>query len=273
MPGWEVLDAAFYMSDLYNLVFRRFDQHHALFAPVLIDGKPAGMLGLYRPRQQKPFDSREQVLCVQLLPYVAHALCATNNNDIQYSETGSAGMMIMDMQGQIQYLSPDAKLLLTLACQSVMSLTIRSQEEALLAKLAQLCRNLQAIFQGKHAEPPSWSHTNSRGRFTFRACWLNRLNNEQDRLICMTIEHQEPLMLKILRAMQDLPLSPVQKQVTVLLAQGNSNEMIGKILNIRLSTVKEHIGKIFDKLGVYHREEVLPKLLVLESSLLIRKVW
>jgi GAF domain-containing protein len=74
MAGWNLLDGSFFMSDLYNLVYRRFDQHHALFAPVLIKGKPAGMLGLHRPRQQKPFDSNEQALCVQLLPYLAHAL-------------------------------------------------------------------------------------------------------------------------------------------------------------------------------------------------------
>jgi GAF domain-containing protein len=71
----KVLDESFYMSDLYNVVYRRFDQHHVLIAPILQDGKPAGMLGLYRPRQQKPFDSREQALCIQLIPYLAHALC------------------------------------------------------------------------------------------------------------------------------------------------------------------------------------------------------
>lgn len=74
MSDANVLDESFYKSDMYNLVYHRFDQHHFLIAPVLQDGKPAGMLGLYRPRQQKPFDSREQWLLVQLLPYLAHAL-------------------------------------------------------------------------------------------------------------------------------------------------------------------------------------------------------
>ena len=69
-----VLDKSFYKSDMYNLVYRRFDQHHFLIAPVLQNGKPVGMLGLYRPRQQKHFDAYEQVLFVRLLPYVAHAL-------------------------------------------------------------------------------------------------------------------------------------------------------------------------------------------------------
>jgi len=36
-----------------------------------------------------------------LLPYVAHALQMPDGKDIQYSESGSSGMMIMDMQGTI----------------------------------------------------------------------------------------------------------------------------------------------------------------------------
>jgi DNA-binding CsgD family transcriptional regulator len=157
-----------------------------------------------------------------------------------------------------------------LAWHPALSLDARNHEDQILSKLTQLCRNLQAIFEGKHAAPPSWCYTNGRGRFTFRAYWLERLNQEAGKIISMTIEHQEPLALKILRAMQDLPLSPVQKQVALLLAQGTSNELIGEHLHIKLSTVKEHVSKIFDKLDIYHREELLPKLLALESPSSIR---
>jgi DNA-binding NarL/FixJ family response regulator len=179
-------------------------------------------------------------------------------------------MMVMDTQGTILYLTNEAKSLLALASYPVLSLDGRSQQDALLAKLAQLCRNLQAIFNGKQAAPPSWCYTNGRGRFTFRAYWLERLNQEAGKMISMTIEHQEPLALKILRELQGLPLSPVQKQVALLLAQGTSNELIGEHLHIKLSTVKEHVSKIFDKLGIYRREELLPKLLALESPSSIR---
>jgi DNA-binding CsgD family transcriptional regulator len=265
MAGWNLLDESFFMSDLYNLVYRRFDQHHSLFAPVLIDGKPAGILGLHRPRQQKPFNNNDEAFCVQLLPYLAHA-CAGVSENLQYGEPGLLGMMVMDIQGTIQYLTNEAKCLLALASCPALSIDERTQHDALLAKLTQLCQNLQAIFQGKPAAPPSWSHTNGRGRFTFRAYWLNKLNNEQDRLISITVEHQEPLVLKILRALQDLPLSPMQKQVALLMAQGLSNELIGERLHIKLTTAKEHVSKVFDKLGIYHREELLPLLLDIEKD-------
>lgn len=197
LSGASVLDGAFYLSDMYNLVYRRFDQHHFLIAPVLLEGKPVGMLGLYRPRQQKPFDSREQALCTQLLPYLAHACVSRDGEGIHYGEPGLPGMMVVNTQGQIQYQTHEAKYLLALACHSVLSKGAHNQEGALLAKLSQLCRRLQAIAQRQHAAPPSWCYTNGRGRFTFRAEWLNKLNNEQDRMISLTITHQEPLSLKI----------------------------------------------------------------------------
>ena len=273
LTDWTFLDEAFYRSDLYNLVNRRCDQHHCLHAPVMQAGKSVGMLNLFRPRHQKPFDSHEQALFMRLLPYVAHALRAPEDKDIQYSENGSSGMMIIDMQGTLIYLSPEPKSLLALACHPILTVDARSKEVELLAKLSQLCGNLEAVFRGQDAPPPSWCYTGPNGRFMFRVYWLNEPNNEPGGLVGMTIEHQEPLALKILRVMQNLPLSPTQKEVALLLAQGISSEKIGERLHIKLTTVKDHIGKIFTKLDIHHREELLPKLLALDSSICIQKVW
>ena len=225
------------------------------------------MLNLFRPRQQKSFDSREQALFTYLLPYVAHALRAPDVKDIQYSGNGSSGMIIMNTQGTLLYLSHEAKLLLALACHPVLTVDARSKEVELMAKLACLCRNLEAVFRGQDAPPPTfWCYTGPSGRFMFRAYLLNKQNNEMDGLIGMTVEHQEPLALKILRAMQNQPLSPTQKEVAMLLAQKTSSEKIGERLHIKPSTVKDHISKIFTKLDIHHREELLPKLLALDSS-------
>lgn len=262
-----------YMTDMYNLIWRQFDQHHALWTPVWQNGMPVGLLNLYRPRQQKPFGSREQALVLRLMPYVTHALLTPDDENIHFSENGTSGMMIMDTQGAILYLSREAKHLLALACHPVLTLDARIKKDALLAKLAQLCRNLEAIFRGQNAAPPSWCHTGPHGRFLFRAYWLDRQNHEPGGLIGMTVEHQEPLVLKILRALQHLPLSPTQKEVAALLAQGLSSVMIGARLHIKPTTVKDHVGKIFTKLDIHHREELLPKLLALDGSVCIRKVW
>ncbi len=174
-------------------------------------------------------------------------------------------MMVLDAQGAILYLTDEAQRLLALICHPVLALDLPSQETKVMAKLAELCGNLKAIAEGKHANPPSWCHTTGRGRFTFRAYWLEGVNREANRMVSMTIEHQEPLNLKVLRAMQDLPLSPMQKQVALLVAQGYSNDLIGAHLHIKLNTVKEHVSNVFDKLGIGRREELLPLLLTMDN--------
>ncbi|ESS71433.1 response regulator [Methyloglobulus morosus KoM1] len=265
-----VIDGAFYSTDLYNLVFRQWEQHHVLSAPVTQYGKPVGMLSLFRPPTQNSFNDYEQTLMTSLLPYVAHALC-DQSKDIHYSDAGESGMMIMDTQGSIQYLSHEAKLLLALACHPTLNVGAHEQKVELMANLTKLCRNLQAIFHGKVAAPPSWSHVNGRGRFIFRAYWLDRQNQESGGVVGMTIEHQEPLEIKILRALQDLSLSPVQQQVAAMLAQSCSNEQICQRLHIKLPTTKDHIRKIFTKLDINSRDELLPMLLALDHSNQINK--
>jgi DNA-binding CsgD family transcriptional regulator len=143
-------------------------------------------------------------------------------------------------------------------------------DAAFQAKLEQLCRNLETVYRGQHAAPPSCCHTGPNGRFLFRAYWLNGQNHESGGLVGMIIEHQEPLVLKILRTLQNLPLSPSQKEVALLLAQGASSEKIGERLHIKPSTVKDRIRKIFNKLDIHHRDELLPKLLAGENEQLIQ---
>ncbi|WP_394753171.1 LuxR C-terminal-related transcriptional regulator [Crenothrix sp.] len=74
------------------------------------------------------------------------------------------------------------------------------------------------------------------------------------------------MTLKILRALKDVPLSSTPKEVALLLAQNCSNEMICQRLHIKLTTTKDHIRKIFSKLSIHSREELLPLLLALEKS-------
>jgi DNA-binding NarL/FixJ family response regulator len=52
-----------------------------------------------------------------------------------------------------------------------------------------------------------------------------------------------------------LSLSPREKEVLALLAQGLSNVAIGQALFISPVTVKVHVRHIFDKLGVRSRAE------------------
>ncbi|NOU13306.1 MAG: helix-turn-helix transcriptional regulator [Methylococcaceae bacterium] len=258
-----VMDEAFYMTDLYNLIYRQFDMYHVLWAPIVLDASNTGVLGLYRSRGQKSFDIRDQEQLIHLLPYLSHAWRATENLPIEYCREATSGMMIMDAQGAILYQSPEAKALVEQARYPKLLVEQRKQDR-LLMRLTELCRNLQNIYRGQEAPPPSYLHTGPNGQFLFRAYWLNSYNNEPGGLIGMTIEHRKPLKLKILRALRNLPLSPMQQEVALFLAEGATSEQICKRMHIKPTTVKDHVGKIYMKLDIHQREELLPKLLASE---------
>jgi len=261
-----LLDRQYSHTDLDDLLRLQNDRYHSVTTPVLVDGRPAGKLCLFRSRSQKPFTDCEQALCSRLTPYLAHALQARNGDDIQYGDHGVSGMLIMDAKGAVLHLSETARSLLALTRQPALSVNNCNNESASMPPLAELCLKLEAMFQGEESDPPCWTFTNGLGRFNFRAYRLDKQNPEPGGLIGLTIEHQEPLPLKLLRAMQHLPLSPTQKEVALLVAQGVSSEKIGERLHIKPTTVKDHVGKIFTKLDIHHRDQLLPKLLALENT-------
>lgn len=78
-----LIDERFYRSDMYNLVYRPFDMHHALWTQVTLKGKHAGLLCAHRSKHQKPFDRSEQDLFNHLASYVSHALKATGDERIE----------------------------------------------------------------------------------------------------------------------------------------------------------------------------------------------
>jgi DNA-binding CsgD family transcriptional regulator len=251
----------FYLSDMYNLVYRRFDQHHTMLAPVMHVGKPVGILNVFRPRQQQPFNNQDQQLMAGLLPYIAHALSVADINECQYIQSPVSGMIVMDTSGHLLYLDEEAKRLLVLAGYPMVREDI-GKENPVLSKLAQLCRHLNGIFQGKPEKPPTWNHVNGYGRFTFSAFWLNQYQG-QDSLVGINIQYQEPLLIRLWRALQKSPLTLAQRQVALLVGQSYSNEQVGLKLHIKLATVKEHIHKIFSKLAISRREDIVPTLLAL----------
>jgi len=259
-----VLEPTFYQSDLYNLVYKTFDMHHVLWMPVAQSGKPIGMLSLYRPKTQKPFGNREQEQLGRLVQYVAHALSAKADEDNACGDSGRTGMMILNARGQIISQSREAERLMGMARYPRLVIETRS-EDRLLAKLAQLCSQLNAVYRGEQAPPPNHCHTNAYGRFLFRAYRLQEHGDYQQNLTGLTIEHKVPVALMVLRAMQALSLSPMQQEVAQCVAQGMPFETIGRRLHIKPTTVKDHVGKIYTKLNICQREELLPKLLAIAS--------
>ena len=57
----------------------------------------------------------------------------------------------------------------------------------------------------------------------------------------------------------DATLSPREQEVVRLVAKGLSNKAIAKVLEISFWTVSTHLRRIFNKLGVSSRAEMISK--------------
>ncbi|MCB1826426.1 MAG: hypothetical protein KDJ54_18350 [Candidatus Competibacteraceae bacterium] len=273
MTDVRILDEQFYRSDFYHLVFRPYNQHFRIQAILRNNGAMVGGISLARSQHQQPFDAEDIQQLRRLLPYVEHGLRARNEPVVDYVDSGQTGLVILTRNGSVVHLSDSARHLLFLATYGAVPV---GQEHVSLAVtvppvLRQLCANLDGIFQGWDAPPPSFSHTNGSGRFVFRAYWLQPptvhagldtagYSPTDDGLIGVLIEHQEPLRLQLYRNLQGWRLSPREQEVGLALAEGLSQAAIATRLNVSVQTVVTYVRRLYAKLEVHNRAELLDKL-------------
>ncbi|HQD54976.1 MAG TPA: helix-turn-helix transcriptional regulator [Candidatus Competibacteraceae bacterium] len=273
MTDVRILDERFYQSDLYHVVFRPYNQHYRLQAMLWKHDAAVGTLSLTRSKYQQPFSTEDAQQLMRLLPYLEHGLRSQGETITDYVESGKTGLVILTRKGQVFHLNDSARTLLFLATYGAVPVGLEraSLAVALPPALQQLCANLDGIFQGWEAPPPSFSHTNGSGRFVFRAYWLQSptvyLEPEtqgyspgEDGLIGVVIEHQEPLRLQLQRKLQVWRLSPREQEVGLALAEGLSQATIAARLNVSIQTVMTYVRRLYAKLEVHNRAELLDKL-------------
>jgi DNA-binding CsgD family transcriptional regulator len=75
-------------------------------------------------------------------------------------------------------------------------------------------------------------------------------------------EHANVRCVLVVQSSGDRPnLSPRESQIAALIADGATNRLIASVLDISLWTVSTHIRRIFAKLGVNSRAEMVARLL------------
>lgn len=279
LPDFRILNEQFYRSDFYHLVLRPYHHHHILQGRIQSNGLPVGTLNLCRSQHQRPFSADEQRQFEHLLAYVEHGMQARGGTDEEYTDSGQAGMIILKHDGTVVYLSDSARTLLLRATYGALPVgQIRFTRDIVLPPpLRQICCNLDQIFQGRDAPPPVYAHTNASGRFNFRAYWLQPPTvthlpdtslqyPADDVLIGILIDYQEPLRLKLHRNLHGWRLSIREQEISLAVTEGLSHVAIAARLCISPQTVVTYIRRIYEKLEVHSREELLKKLLSSEPN-------
>jgi DNA-binding CsgD family transcriptional regulator len=181
-------------------------------------------------------------------------------------------MLTLERNGTLRHCSSAARSLLQyVALDSLNRGTYMQQDAAIGDLLRDLANQLSPVVVHREdgaGAPPAMAVTNRWGRFVLRAYWLTDDRHAPDALIGVQIRRQEPMVLRLSQAMQRLALSPQQREVGLLLAQGKSNPEIAGALGVSLNTANYHVKQLFAKLNTHERTEVAPKLLGMNEAML-----
>jgi DNA-binding CsgD family transcriptional regulator len=250
-------------SDFYNLIMRPPGYAEGLHLFVRAGERPLGDLAVWRGLSDVAFTTHDKRRLKGLAPFIAHAIEASKKAGASpaafVDEDEDTGLVIVNQAGKIQHISERARKLLFLATHpQVIPRTVLREAARLPAEIIQACRHLVALFQGKQAgvAPPAHAHHNPWGRFVFQAHWLDS-GKPLDALIGLTIKRQVPLSIKIMGRLGRFSLSRRQLQTCVLLASGYADADIAREMNITLNTVLTHNRRIYEKLNVRSRAELI----------------
>ena len=261
---------SFRRTELYRSVMQHSGAEHALYCVIRERGRSLGQLSLYRSCENTPFTNSERTAIAGIAAYIARGLDETfgagrsSGSDLGWQDTEHQAMLTLDRVGTVRHCSSAARrLLLYATLDSVNYATLGLQEGHICDLMRGLADQVVTMRcrEDSVKSQPSATITNRWGRFVLRAYWLTDETGQPDALIGVQIRRQETTVLRLSQAMHGLALSPQQKEVGLLLAQGKSNPEIAGALGVSLNTANYHVKQLFSKLNAHERNEVAPKLL------------
>ncbi len=251
-------------SDFHNLIFR--PQGIYWFSRLMVRengrGRALGNLTLYRGARDRPWTADEKRRLAALEPFLARLLREKSASDGPLADGGNSGFVVADTNGTPLSMSDEGRRLLHLATHPYITAdTDFSRWGMLPAPLVAICQNLVRVFtDDPFADAPVYYHRNAWGGFRFEAQWLKN-GDPAAGLIGVTVTHNEPRSVALLRRVGELPLSRRQAEVCLLMANGNSAESVAEQLGISKHTAIAHGRWIYNKLDVHNRAELVNRLL------------
>ena len=182
------------------------------------------------------------------------------------------GILILDLNNRLTYANKEAFDILP----AMKDITMEDgSKQQLPVEIFSLCDGLKTNHTNNKKEEISCSiiENYSGISYSLRAFFLNESADNTPTHIMVLIERiVEKHGLDFERAQSAYNLSKREVDVLKLLSNGEGNKRIAEKLFISEFTVKDHIKKIMDKMGVNSRNEVIALLAYLSSSFTFRRL-
>jgi DNA-binding CsgD family transcriptional regulator len=244
-------------SDYFREVLSRLDAHQILYG-ILRDGsRPIGQISFYRGARDPEFGRRDQETLRGLLRYLSLGLRtqASPPRELPQAEVVEEWLGIVARDGAATSAPLHwSRLVRLLAMEKVVPRTAHEEQRIVTDFLRGICAGLDSG-DGASLDQIDSHHDSPWGRFRIRAFRLPDADDRPDR-VGVLIGRQEPRALALARGTGASSLSPQQREVALLVAEGKSNREIARALALRLNTASYHVKQVFTRLGVHHRDEV-----------------
>lgn len=214
-----------------------------------------GAILLHRPSGAQ-FSMTEKAALVRWAPALASALTVEIDHGRVVTNEGNAGILLLDDGMNIQSACCRGRKLLDLANGPGRKAKPGDRDEGLGSLLrAHFCSM-------ENAGEADFVLRNEWGNFQFRLHRLCESALHANSLTAVSVHLQEPIILSVFRGCNNLALTEKQTEICLLLTKGLSYEATAAELGIKPTTVIDHVRKIYDKVGVGSRSELVTTLLL-----------
>jgi DNA-binding CsgD family transcriptional regulator len=250
-------------SDLYNVMYRPVGIERNLVASILGRSRLLASLVFPRTATDPAHSPREIRLLEAIVPSIAHALTDQRRQG-QLVDSDERGQLIVDATGVVQHASPEARALLLMARMPAdpVPLVLQPRGITLPDEVVRLCQRVAAWSEDHPlSTPPVWRCRNDWGELVFRVFRMEQhAGLPTPRLLSVGIERREPLRLKLLRRLGELPLSTRETELCLALLDGASRGEIAERMGVSATTAITHTRNLYTKLDVHNRMELVEKL-------------
>ncbi len=239
--------AFYFASNTHHLLVRGSGHEHTLDARIDAHGATVGELMLFRgPGRQFTQDDCDNL--AKVVRYIEFAVANENTQPDTFRAVQDNATIVMDTDDRPLWMTDPARRLLQQALQAGNSWVDLPKS----GLLPPFCRHVCPLLRGDHGIPEV-TFSVPHGRLCARASWLTAAAADTPAgrpLIAIHLQLQVSHNLRLLQAVRDLPASPMQQQVAYTLATGASRQQARERLNLSESALKEHLGQLYQKLGI-----------------------
>ena len=260
-------------SDYFRGVLSRLDAYQILYGVLRDPTRPIGQISIYRGEHDPEFGRRDQDALRGLLRYLSVGLrpATPSTEATSPAEVVEEWLGIVAIDGTPVSAPPDwSRLVRLLAIQEVTPRGAHDEQPTVAQFLQRICVRLTAA-DGTPLGLMDSEHHSPWGRFRVRAYRLPDLDGRRSDHIGVLIGRTEPRELALVRGTGASGLSPQQREVALLLADGKSNQEIARALTLKLNTASYHVKQVFARLKVHNRKEVERELLKLAHAGTLRQ--